>query len=117
MLSWGSVINIPSVDNETGRKISGASTVSSKPINPREMPWLSHRGQIPAGTDAHLSLLQLYTSLFFQQMLFFSLNSNLSQEQMAPPSISTFKVTFGKALKSSMYSFRAGKGLGGGGGS
>lgn len=59
MLSWGSVINIPSVDNETGRKISGASTASSKPINPTEMPWLSHRGQIPAGIDARLSLLLL----------------------------------------------------------
>ena len=62
MLSWGSVIIIPSVDNEIARKISSASATSSEPVNPREMPRHSHRVQTPAGTDPHVSLLHL--SLF-----------------------------------------------------
>lgn len=62
MLFWGSVINIPSVDNERARKISSTSAMSSEPVNPREMPRHSHRVQTPAGTDPHVSLhLFLYT--------------------------------------------------------
>lgn len=60
MLSWASVINIPSADNEIARKISSTSAPSSEPVNPREMSWHSHRVQTPAGTDPHVSFLHLY---------------------------------------------------------
>lgn len=103
MLSWGSVINISSVDNETARKISNAAMTGLKPVNLREMPWHSPRVQIPAGTDAHLSFLHPYFNLFSLWGMFLPLNSRFSQGWMAPPSISHPKETFGKVLKSSKY--------------